>query len=323
MTALDLATQKPDGTVDDAEQDFINRTNKAKSKIAYDFSVTGRTILLRDSPFPISGKAAAIAHPNSNEGTWSWTPKFQGVSVANDFASRLYLRDKRSMMSPRRLDSQIAIWRGVSDEKLWKTALTLELLNVCGRLHERRRNSTRKDMTKFDEAINIFETKDAARYADALFWASFNSAFPVPAAYHILETEIQPEDWRQFVAIYTWPDGTDECVGFCNWIKYKNVYLEGGLAVQKSFYRRLPKLHFADCAARGGVAQIIMETAAATLTDCEAWFGYVGDSKSMRVVLRVGYVRTEHQYLIVKWMRSIPAPARQALIDDVTRIGPF
>ena len=132
LTALDLATQKPDGTVHDAEQDFINRTNKAKSKIAYDFSVTGRTILLRDSPFPISGKAAAIAHPNSNEGTWSWTPKFQGVSVANDFASRLYLRDKRSMMSPRRLDSQIAIWRGVSDEKLWKTGPTLELLNVGG-----------------------------------------------------------------------------------------------------------------------------------------------------------------------------------------------
>ena len=109
MTALDLATQKPDGTVHDAEQDFINRTKKAKSKIAYDSSVTSRTILLRDGQFPISGKAAAIARLNSNEGTWSWTPKFQGASVANAFAGRLYLRDKRSMMSTRRWDSQFAI----------------------------------------------------------------------------------------------------------------------------------------------------------------------------------------------------------------------
>ena len=178
-------------------------------------------------------------------------------------------------------------------------------------------------MNTFKEALNVFETDEAGRFAGALFQESFNSAFPIPSAIRILDTQIQPEHWRQFVATYTWPDGTNECVGFCNWIKYKDVYLEGGLAVQKSFYRRLPKPHFADCAARGGVAQIIMETAAATLTDCEAWFGYVGDSKSMRVVLRVGYVRTEHQYLIVKWMRSLPAPAKQALIDDVTRIGPF
>ena len=178
-------------------------------------------------------------------------------------------------------------------------------------------------MTKFDEAINIFETRDAASYASALFRASFNSAFPVPAAHRILETEIQPEDWRQFVAIYTWPDGTDECVGFCNWIKYKDVYLEGGLAVQKSFYRRLPKPHFVDCAARGGVAQIVMETAAATLTDCDAWFGYCGDAKALSVDMRVGFVRTTHPYLIVKWMRHLSGSEMQDWITDVTNIGAF
>lgn len=179
------------------------------------------------------------------------------------------------------------------------------------------------DMTTFNDALKVFETKDAASYAGALFQESFNSAFPIRTAYKILDTQIQPEDWRQFVAIYTWPDGTAECVGFCNWIKYKDVYLEGGLAVQKNFYRRLAKPHFAECSARGGIAQIVMEMAATELTDCAAWFGYVGDAKSMRVVLRVGYIRTEHQYLIVKWMRSLPEAERQARIDDVTRIGPF
>ena len=178
-------------------------------------------------------------------------------------------------------------------------------------------------MTTFINALKVFESKDAARLAGALFQQSFNSAFPVPVAYQILETQIRPEDWRQFVAIYTWPDGIEECVGFCNFIKYWDVYLEGGLAVQKNFYRRLNKEHFADCSGRGGVAQIIMEAAASQLTDCAAWFGYVGDAKSMRVGLRVGYVRTAHRYLIVKWMRSLPPPEEQAWIDEVTRIGPF
>lgn len=178
-------------------------------------------------------------------------------------------------------------------------------------------------MTAFNEALTVFETKEAARYAGALFAESFNSALPVPIAHRILETQIQPQDWRQFVAIYTWPDGTAECVGFCNWIKYKDVYLEGGLAVQKSFYRRLVRADFAACTARGGIAQIVMEAAATQLTDCVAWFGYCGDPKALRVDLRVGFVRTEHPYLIVKWMRALPASSMQGWIDEVTRIGPF
>ena len=182
---------------------------------------------------------------------------------------------------------------------------------------------TPNDMTTFNNALKVFESKDAATYAGALFQESFNSAFPVPAAYRILDTQIQPQDWHQFVAVYTWADGTEECVGFCNWVRYKDVYLEGGLAVRKSFYRRLPKAHFSECSARGGIAQIVMETAATHLTDCDAWFGYCGDAKAMQVDLRVGYVRTAHPYLIVKWMRTLPALQMQAWIDDVTRIGPF
>jgi hypothetical protein len=178
-------------------------------------------------------------------------------------------------------------------------------------------------MRTFNESLKVFESKDAARYAGALFQGSFNSAFPVPVAYRILETEISREDWRQYVAIYTWPDGTEECVGFCNWIKYKDVYLEGGLAVRKNFYRRLARPHFEECTARGGIAQIVMETAATELTDCAAWFGYCGDPKALRVDLRVGYVQLAHPYLIVKWMRELSTSAQQEWIDDVTRIGPF
>lgn len=178
-------------------------------------------------------------------------------------------------------------------------------------------------MTTFNDAMKVFESKDAARYAGALFQESFNSAFPVPVSYRILETQIQPEDWRQFVAIYMWPDGSEECVGFCNWIKYKEAYLGGGLAVQKNFYRRLSKADFTECSSRGGIAQIVMETAHSQLTDCDAHFGYCGDLKALRVDLRAGYVQIDHPHLLVKWMRPLSESQKQACIDDVTRIGPF
>ncbi len=178
-------------------------------------------------------------------------------------------------------------------------------------------------MSTFDQSLRVFETGEAARYATDLFRESYNSDFPVPRATRVIDTDIAPTDWRQYVAIYSWPDGREECVGFCNWIRYKDVYLEGGLAAKRNFYRRLDREHFAACRVRGGVAQIVMEHAAMELNDCAAWFGYCGDAMSMQVVLRVGYVRTEHPFLIVKWMREVSASEQRQWIEEITRIGPF
>jgi hypothetical protein len=178
-------------------------------------------------------------------------------------------------------------------------------------------------MSQFRKSLKVFESKDAVHYAGALFRESFAQDFPVPHAFRILETPIGPEDWRQYVAVYTWPDGAEECVGFCNWIKYKDVYLEGGLAVRKNFYRRLDKAEFAECSKLGGVAQIIMETAFSEQTDSVASFGYCGDLKALRVDLRAGYTQIDHPYLIVKWMQPLDDSTKRQWIDDVARIGPF
>lgn len=178
-------------------------------------------------------------------------------------------------------------------------------------------------MSTFEQSLRVFETREAARYASDLFRESFNSDFPAPRATRVIDTDIEPADWRQYVAMYRWPDGGEECVGFCNWIRYKDVYLEGGLIARRDFYRRLGREHFVACRARGGVAQIVMEHAATQLNDCVAWFGYCGDAKALQVDLRVGYVRTEHPFLIVKWMRELPAADQRQWIDEITRIGPF
>lgn len=178
-------------------------------------------------------------------------------------------------------------------------------------------------MATFEKSLRIFDAGNAAPYAAELFRESFDAPFPVPRDNAGLSIPTPPENWRQYVALYRWPGGTEETVGFCNWIKYRDVYLEGGMCVQKTFYRRMPREHFRECEAAGGIAQLVMEQAARELTDCKAWFGYCGDAKALAVDLRVGYVPTRHQHVIVKWFRELPAPEREELIDAIARIGAF
>lgn len=112
-------------------------------------------------------------------------------------------------------------------------------------------------------------------------------------------------------------------MGFCNWVRHDDVYLEGGMCVRASFYRRLSRAHFRECSSLGGVAQLMMETAATQLNDCAAWFGYCGDRKAMIVDLRFGYVPTRFPHLIVKWFRTLPDEARDRIIESIAALGPF
>lgn len=175
----------------------------------------------------------------------------------------------------------------------------------------------------FETAPRIFDAKNAAPFASDLFRERFGQPFPVPRHNCGLSIPTPPENWRQYVARYSWDDGSRETVGFCNWIKYRDVYLEGGLCVKESFYRRMPKAHFEACRAAGGIAQMMMAKAAQELTDCVAWFGYCGDPKSLAVTLRAGYLKTEHPYIIVKWFQTLASSQRKALVDSIASIGPF
>jgi hypothetical protein len=178
-------------------------------------------------------------------------------------------------------------------------------------------------MPAFDQSIRIFDAGNAAALAAELFRESFHADFPVPRDPAGLSIPTPPQNWRQYVALYRWPDGREETVGFCNWIKHGEVYLEGGMCVQKTFYRRMPREHFRECQAQGGIAQIMMATAARELTDCKAWFGYCGDAKALAVDLRAGYVPTAHKHLIVKWFAQLPEGERARLIESIAAIGPF
>lgn len=180
-----------------------------------------------------------------------------------------------------------------------------------------------RQSSELDGRLTIRLLADASAYAADLFRESFGTAFPTPHAIRYGAVQAQPEDWLQGVALYRWPDGAEECVGFANWIRFRNAYLGGALCVKRNFYRRLPRAHFAECNRRGGIAQMIMEFGDRLLTHCDGWFAYCGDTKSLRVNARVGFVPTAYPYIIVKWVRPPDETTRRALIDEVAALGPF
>src|SRR6266436_2789196 len=108
-------------------------------------------------------------------------------------------------------------------------------------------------MKSFAESLHVARFPNAEFFAGHLFYESFAIPFPVPRDNCGLSIPTPPENWHQYVAFYKWPDASIEPVGFCNWIRYGDVYLEGGMCVRRSFYRRLARDHWEACRAGGGV----------------------------------------------------------------------
>jgi len=175
----------------------------------------------------------------------------------------------------------------------------------------------------FDTSFQVIWPANAEFFASGLFFESFGGGFPAPAPISLAGVEIPQENWFQCVALYKWPDGLIETVGFCNWIRCGEVYLEGGLCVKGSFYKRLPREHWKECRTRGGVAQLMMEAGAARLNDLPAWFGYCGDKRALIVDRRVGFKDTAYPYLIAKWFKDLPAAEQDQLSAKIAQIGPF
>jgi hypothetical protein len=178
-------------------------------------------------------------------------------------------------------------------------------------------------MSGFQEALHIDFFPNAEYFASDLFFEAFRRPFPVPREHTELSIPTPPENWRQEIAFYKWSETELEVVGFCNWIRHGDCYLGGGLCMRETFYYRLPQDHFETCRELGGVAQMMLDTALVTLTDCIAWFGYCGDRRAYKINMRAGYQRTRHEHLIVKWRAELPDSEKRKVEDQFAAIGPF
>lgn len=178
-------------------------------------------------------------------------------------------------------------------------------------------------MTTLDASFRIQRFANASFFATGLFKECFALDFPVPREDAGLSIPTPAQDWRQYVAFYKWSESHIEPVGFCNWIRYADTYLCGGMCVSRTFYRRLPRPHWVECRERGGVAQLLLEQGFRELQDCRAWFGYCGDRKAYIVDMRAGFAPTRYPLVIAKWQTGVTETERRALEDRIAAIGPF
>lgn len=131
LVGLALAKLKADVLVYDAEKDFVHRTMSLDSQYAYIDRITNRTVLLRDGQFPIEGKAAVMKYVNSQEGTWTWTPKLKGASSANDLAYVVGNVTGETQSGESRNGHYIRVWvRDASGEAPTRWTIAAEILTL-------------------------------------------------------------------------------------------------------------------------------------------------------------------------------------------------
>jgi hypothetical protein len=175
----------------------------------------------------------------------------------------------------------------------------------------------------FAEATFVLGMRDASFFATDLFREGFGQPFPRPRPGAGLSIPTPDETWHQYVAFYKWSETAIEPVAFVNFIRYENVYLEGGLCARRNFYRRLPPEHWRECKARGGIVQVLLEQAMRELADADAWFGHSSNNPAWLVNERLGFEKTRHQYLKVKWFRDLPEARKREIVDRIDAIGSF
>jgi hypothetical protein len=156
--------------------------------------------------------------------------------------------------------------------------------------------------------LAIFEVDDAKSVAGALFAKHFNAVIP--------------DFPRHFVRVDRARDPRS-AIGYVHHTSLGEASLAGGLVVSALAFRRFDAATAAAVRREGGLAEWIMRTSCAAIEGADAVFAYMGDAKSIRVNLRVGFVPTAHRYLHVFWKRELPEERRRALVERVAAIGPF
>lgn len=162
--------------------------------------------------------------------------------------------------------------------------------------------------------LRTWEVHDARVVAGALFRKSFGH--PIP-------------DYpRHFVLVYSPPPGEDDTtprvVAYVHQSPHREIYLCGGMCVDERAYRRFSRELFGEVRGQGGLATIVTRDSMAMLGDAPASFGHVGEPRARAADLRTGFVDTEHEHLMVMWLKpQLDEAERRRLIAVAHAVGPF
>jgi peptidoglycan/xylan/chitin deacetylase (PgdA/CDA1 family) len=163
------------------------------------------------------------------------------------------------------------------------------------------------------ECFRTWEVDDARAVAGDLFKHCFGHEIP---------------DYpRHFVLVYSPPpqaeDLTPQVVAYVHQTPHEEFFLTGGMCVDATAYRRMPRWLFEQARDQGGLATIVTRDSMEMLGDSPAAFGHVGEPRARAADLRTGFVDTDHEHLMVLWRRELPEAERRRLIERAAAIGPF
>lgn len=162
------------------------------------------------------------------------------------------------------------------------------------------------------DVIFVIEIDQAEPLAGDLFCRRFN-------------TNTFPREPRHFVAFAKLGDGSLLTLGYVHYTIWEGCALCGGLVIDDHHYRRIGTPIRKMIRQAGGVAEILLRASFDLLPDgLTAIWGLVGDKQSEKVCLRVGFVRTEFDFLMVVWQDTkLTDRQRAEWIKRTAGLDPF
>ncbi|MDY0046299.1 MAG: hypothetical protein RBS10_02670 [Thauera propionica] len=138
-------------------------------------------------------------------------------------------------------------------------------------------------------------------------------------------TDSFPQQPRHFVGFYRGLDGGLLPVGYVHHDTWQGNSLCGGLVIDERMYRRIPALDREAIHAAGGIAEAMLRGSFALLDKgLIAIWAHVGNKQSEKVCHRVGYRRTDSEYVMVIWLKNDLSDAEKTdWVKRVTAHGPF
>lgn len=177
--------------------------------------------------------------------------------------------------------------------------------------------------------VNIHAEADAvpATVSDVIFVIEVDQAEPLVGDLfrRRFNTSTFPSEPRHFVAFSKLRDGSLLTLGYVHYTMWEGGALCGGLVIDDRHYRRVGEASRKAIREAGGVAEILLRASFDLLPDdLTAIWGLVGDRQSEKVCLRVGFVRTESDFLMVVWRDGRLTEGQKAeWIKRASKLGPF
>jgi len=163
-----------------------------------------------------------------------------------------------------------------------------------------------------DDFFFVAEVDSADRLVGDLFRRRFN-------------TSSFPDYPHHYVAFAVLPDKSLLTLGYVHYTFWEGAALCGGLVIDERNFRRLPSCFRHSLKRAGGIAELLLRNTFARLPDSiAAIWGHVGDKQSERVCLRVGFQRTNTEYVMVVWRASVLTESdKREWVRRVSELGAF